>query len=124
MSLVRFISQIGVGLVTGIVVVGGLFFFCWLLAAGCSRAHVSVSNQSGTTVSNLVISGSCKERRTDSLATQSEWRTVTPYHSGLMHFSFDCAGMSYSTNTELGSAFVGVFYTISSNMIVIIQKKG
>ena len=60
----------------------------------------------------------------DSLATQSEWRTVTSYQSGLMRFSFDCAGMSYRTNTELRSAFVGVFYTISSNMIVVIQKKG
>jgi hypothetical protein len=102
-----------------------LFFTCWILAAGCSRAHVLVSNQSGTTVSNLVISGSCKERHADMLTTQSEWLTVTPYDSdGLMRFSFDCAGVGYSTNTELRSGFLGVFYTISSNMMVIIQKKG
>jgi len=34
-----------------------LFFTCVILAAGCSRAHVFVSNQSGTTLSNLVIFG-------------------------------------------------------------------
>jgi hypothetical protein len=102
-----------------------LFFTCWLLAAGCSRAHVVVNNQSGTTVSNLVIAGSCKNRHADVLATKSEWRTFTPYDSdGLMRFSFDCAGVSYSTNTELRSGFLGVFYTINSNMIVIVQKKG
>jgi hypothetical protein len=102
-----------------------LFFTCWILAAGCSRAHVFVSNQSGTTVSNLVISGSCKKRHADILAAQSEWRTVTSYDSdGVMRFSFDCAGVSYSTNTELRSGFLGVFYMIGSNMIVIIQKKG
>jgi hypothetical protein len=102
-----------------------LFFMCWLLAAGCSRAHVFVANQSGATISNLVVSGSCNERHTDTVATQSKWRTITPYdHDGMIRFSFDCAGASYSTNTELRSGFLGVFYTIHSNMIVTIEKKG
>ncbi len=102
-----------------------LFFTCWILAAGRSRAHVFVNNQSGMTVSNVVISGSCKKRHADILATRSEWKTVTPYdRDGQLHFSFDCAGVSYSTNTELGSGFLGVFYRISSNMVVTIQKKG
>lgn len=101
-----------------------LFFTCWLLAAGCSRADIIVTNQSGTTISNLVISGSCKERHADVLATQSEWRTATPYDSGTMRFSFECGGVSYGTNTELRSALLGVIYTISSNMTVTIQKRG
>lgn len=120
MTLVRSI----VGII-GTVAFGILIFIaCWVLAAGCSRAHVFVSNRSGTTISNLVISGSCKERRAEVLATQSEWRTVTSYDTGQMHFSFDCAGLNYSTNTELQTGFLGVFYTISSNMIVTMQKKG
>jgi hypothetical protein len=101
-----------------------LFFACWFLAAGCSRAYVFVQNQSGTTISNLVISGSCKERRAETLATQSKWRTVTPYDSGQIRFSFDCDGMSYSTNAELREGFLGIFYMINSNMIVTVEKKG
>lgn len=101
-----------------------LFFTCWLLAAGCSRAHVFVNNQSGTTISNLVISGSCKTRRAETLTKQSEWRITTPYDSGQMRLSFDCAGLSYSTNTGLRAGFLGVFYMINSNMIVTITKKG
>jgi len=120
MTLVRFITGIIGTMVLGIL----LFFTCWILAAGCSRAHVFVSNQSGTTLSNLVISGSCKERHADTLVSQSEWRTVTPYDSGMMHFTFDSAGMHYSTNTELNAGFLGVFYMISSNMVITIQKRG
>ena len=102
----------------------GAFFICWILAAGCSRAHIIVTNQSGTTLSNLVISGSCKERHADTLVSQSEWRTVTPYGSGMMRFTFDSAGMHYSTNTELNAGFLGVFYMISSNMVITIEKRG
>ena len=100
-----------------------LVFICFILAAGCSRAHVIVTNQSGSTLSNLVISGSCKERHADTLVTRSEWRTVTPYDSGIMRFTFD-SGMSYSTNTELRAGSLGVFYVISTNMIITIQKRG
>ncbi len=120
MTPVRFIA----GIIGTLVLAVLLFFTCWILAAGCSRAHVFVSNQSGTTLSNLVISGSCKERHADALAAQSEWRTVTPYGSGTMRFTFDSAGISYSTNTELNAGFLGVFYMISSNMVITIQKKG
>ena len=101
-----------------------LFFGCWFLAAGCSRAHVFVSNQSGTTISNLVISGSCKGRRVETLATQSEWRTTTPYHEGEISFSFDSAGVSYHTNLAVRSAFLGVFYTIGTNLIIRVDTKG
>jgi hypothetical protein len=101
-----------------------LTFTCWVFAAGCSRAHIIVTNQSGTTVSNLAISGSCKERHVDVLATQSEWLTVTPYDNGIMRFSFECDGSRYTTNTELHSAFLGVIYTISTNMIVTVQTRG
>jgi len=101
-----------------------MFFTCWILAAGCSRAHIIVTNQSGTTLSNLVISGSCKERHADTLVSQSEWRTVTPYDSSMMLFTFDSAGMHYSTDTELNAGFLGVFYMISSNMVITIEKRG
>ena len=120
MTLVRFITGIIGTLVLGIL----LIFACWILAAGCSRAHNIVANQSGTILSNLVISGSCKQRHADTLAAQSEWRTVTPYDSGLMRFTFDSAGMSYGTNTELNAGFLGVVYTINSNMMITLEKRG
>jgi hypothetical protein len=120
MPFVRAILRIVAILAGGIL----LFFTCWIVAAGCSRAHIIVTNQSGTTVSNLIISGSCKDRHADILATRSEWRTVTPYDSGMMRFSFECGGTSYTTNTELRSAFLGVIYTISSNMIITAQTRG
>jgi hypothetical protein len=101
----------------------GIFIACWVLAVGCSRGHVFVNNQSGTTISNLVISGSCKERHAETLATQSEWRAVTPYEAGIVRFTFDCGGITYSTNTELRVGFLGLFYMVHSNMTVTIQKK-
>jgi hypothetical protein len=106
------------------VVLIAAFFICWILAAGRSRAHIIVTNQSGMTLSNLVISGSCKERHADTLVSQSEWRSVTPYDSGMMRFTFDSAAIHYSTNTELNAGFLGVFYMISSNMVITIEKKG
>jgi hypothetical protein len=107
--------------VAGLVVV---FFGCWILAAGCSRAHIIVTNQSGTTLSNLTISGSCNQRHSDTLAPQSEWRTVTPYHEGEIWFSFDGAGVSYRTNVGVRAAFLGVFYTIGTNMIIRVETRG
>jgi hypothetical protein len=99
-----------------------LLFVGWLLAAGCSRAHIFVANQSGSSISNLVISGSCKERRTNTLAPLSEWRTVTPYHSGgQIQFSFVSAGRSYIISpdkcTNL-SGFCGISFMVASNMMV------
>jgi len=120
MPFVRFIGSVIATLAAGTVIV----FTCWILAAGCSRAHIAVTNQSGTTLSNLVISGSCKERRANTLVSQSAWRTVTPYESGMMRFTFDSAGISYSTNTEVNAGFLAVFYMVSSNMMITVQKKG
>src|SRR5262249_13073399 len=99
-----------------------IFFVSWLLAAGCSRAHIFVANQSGLAISNLVISGSCKERRTNTLAPLSEWRTVTPYHGGgQIQFSFVSDGRSYiitpDTCTNL-SGFCGISFLVDSNMMV------
>jgi len=101
-----------------------LFFLCWLLAAGCSRAHIIVTNHSSTVVSNLVISGSCKERHSDMLAAESVWRTATPYHEGEIWFSFYSSGVSYRTNAEMRSAFLGVIYTIGTNMIIRVETRG
>ena len=101
------------------VVLVALFFLCWFLAAGCSRAHIIVTNQSGTTLSNLTISGSCHERHSDSLAPQSQWHTSTPYHDGEIWFLFDGAGVSYRTNVGVRAMFLGVFYTIGTNMIML-----
>ena len=76
------------------------FFVGWMLAAGCSRAHIFVANESRMPLSNLVVSGACKERRADALPPFAEWRTVTPYRSGgLIHLSFvltPCLVHSYS----------------------------
>ena len=120
MTLIRFIMGILGTLVFAIL----LFLTCWILAAGCSRAHIFVSNQSGATLSNLMISGSCKERHAETLAPLSEWRTVAPYDSGMMRFAFDSAGINYSTNTELNAGFLGLFFTINSNMMITVQKRG
>jgi len=99
-----------------------LFFTCWLLAAGCSRAHIIVTNQSGSAISNLIISGSCKQRQLDILAATSEWKTVTPYRSGgYFQFSFVGAGSSHTASPNTGtnlSGFCGIFFTIGSNMAV------
>lgn len=99
-----------------------ILFVGWLLAAGCSRAHIFVANQSGSSISNLVISGSCKERRTDTLAPLSEWLTVTPYRGGgQIQFSFVSDGKSYiispDTCTNL-SGFCGISFRVASNMVV------
>lgn len=99
-----------------------LFFSSWLLAAGCSRAHIFVTNQSGSAVSNLTIAGSCKQRHLEILPAASEWKTVTPYHTpGHFQFSFASAGGSHTANPDTGtnlSGFCGISFTISSNMTV------
>ena len=120
MPFIRFVSAS----IAMVVLVIALFFTCWILAAGCSRAHIVVSNRSDITLSNLTISGSCHERHSDALAPQSKWRTVTPYHEGEIYFSFDSAGVSYRTNVGVRTAFLGVFYTIGTNMIIRIETRG
>ena len=100
-----------------------VFFGCWILAIGCSRVHVMVRNQSGATVSNLVISGSCKERRAEVLLAQSEWHTSTPYHKGEISFSFDSAGVSHHTNIGVKSEFLAVTYTIDTNTIIGVDTR-
>src|SRR5437588_6329977 len=110
------------GMISVLALVVFLFFTCWILAAGCSRAHVLVRNQSGCTISNLVISGSCKERRSYTLATDSEWQTVTPYQSGgLIQFSFVSASSNYVVHPNTGtnlSGSCGIFFRVASNMLV------
>ena len=112
-SLIR-----GIAFLVGPVVV---FFGCWILAAGCSRAHVVVTNSSGTSLSSLVISGSCKERRVDALAPQSEWRAVTPYRGdAVIRFSFSSAGKEYTSNPDIHPGYRGPFmlhFTVDSNMV-------
>jgi hypothetical protein len=99
-----------------------MFFTAWILAAGCSRVHILVTNQSGATLSNLVISGSCKERHADTLAASSEWHTSTPYRSGgLIQFSFETTGQNYTTNSDAclnHSGFCYVWFTIGTNMVI------
>jgi len=118
MPFVRFILQVIATLTIGALIV----FIGWILAAGCSRAHILVTNQSDATLSNLVISGSCKERRADTLAARSEWQTSTPYHSGgLIQFSFVSAGKNYITNSDMDinhSGFCAISFTVVSNMVV------
>jgi hypothetical protein len=104
-----------------------IFFTCWILAAGCSRAHVFVTNQSGMSLSNLVVSGLSKERRSDALAPLSEWHTATPYRRGcLIQFSFETAGQNYTTNSDAcldHSGFCAVWFTIGTNMVIISRAK-
>ena len=110
------------GMIGALALVVLLFFTCWILAAGCSRAHIFVANQSGSTISNLVISGSCKERHSDVLPTLSEWQTVTPYNSGgHFQFAFVSAGSNYTARPDTGtnlSGSCGISFRIASNMVV------
>ena len=110
------------GMIAAVAFVVLLFFTCWILAAGCSRAHILVTNQSGSTVSNLVISGSCKQRRSDILPAFSEWQTVTPYNSGgHFQFAFVSAGSNYTARPDTGtnlSGSCGISFRIGSNMVV------
>ena len=101
-----------------------IFFGGWLLSAGCSHAHIFVTNQSGTTLSNLTVSGSCGPRHLNILAPQSEWRTHTAYHEGEISFSFDSAGVTYRTNVGVHNAFLGLIYTIGTNMIIKLESRG
>lgn len=99
-----------------------LFFTGWILAAGCSNAHISVRNESSTTLSNLIVSGACKERRTNALLAFSEWRTVTPYRSGgLIQLSFVGAGTKHIACPDMNtnrSGPCGITFRIDSNMVV------
>jgi len=109
------------GMTALLAVVVLVFFTCWLLAAGCSRAHIFVANQSGST-SNLVVSGSCEQRHLDILPATSEWKAVTPYHSGgHFQFSFVSAGSRHTISPDTGTnlcGFCGISFTIGSNMAV------
>ena len=122
MTLVRFILAIITGIIGALAFAVLLIFTCWILAAGCSRAHIQVTNQSGMSLSNLVISGLGKMKRSDTLAPFSAWHTTSPYHRGyLIQFSFEAAGQSYSTNSDacLGhSGFCAVWFTIGTNMAI------
>jgi len=99
-----------------------VFFAGWMLAAGCSRAHIFVANESRMPLSNLVVSGACKERRADALAPLAEWRTVTPYRSGgLIHLSFVGAGSNYFASPDMDtnhSGHCGITFRVDSNMVV------
>lgn len=109
------------GTIAGLAFVVLLFFTCWILAAGCSRAHILVSNKSGCTISNLVVSGLGKERHSDTLAPLSEWQTAASYHRGcLIQFSFEVAERNYSTNSDAclnHSGWCSVMFTIGTNMV-------
>ncbi len=99
-----------------------LFFTCWLLAAGCSRAHIVVSNHSGSTISNLVISGSCKLRRSAALPTLSDWRTVVPYNSGgRLRLSFVSGGSNYTASPDTATNLSGscaILFRVGTNLAV------
>src|SRR3954467_7219281 len=118
MSFTRLISSVLAIPVTLVVI----FFSGWILAAGCSRAHILVRNESGTTLSNLGVSGASKQRRADTLAAPSEWITVTPYRRGdLIQLSFVSADKSYVTTAEMDtnhSGICGITFTVDSNRVV------
>jgi hypothetical protein len=121
MAFVRFIGYIIATLAIAVVI----FFGCWFLAISLSRAHIQVINQSGTTLSNLVISGSCKERDKDELAPLTEWHTTTPYH-GPIQLSFVSNGKNYVSDPVLhtnDSGFCGIFFLIDSNIVVKIETR-
>jgi hypothetical protein len=95
---------------------------CIVMGVGCSRAHVTVQNRSGLTLSNLVVSGLSCERHTKILATNSEWVTVTPYwgDAATIGLSFDCAGKSYTQKkaAEFKHAPHDIDLSVQTNMTV------
>jgi hypothetical protein len=99
-----------------------VFFILWLWAIDASRAHFLVRNETGGPISNLVISGSCTERRLDVITPKSEWKTVSTYqHPGHFQLSFVCDGSSYTNIPYAGTnlfGFCGVSFIVGSNRIV------
>jgi len=97
-----------------------VFFIGWIWAINSSRAHILVRNQSGTTLSNLTISGSCEQRHVDTVSDHSEWQTVTPYRKGgQIQFSFLSGAKRYSSSPEIytnHSGSCGITLTVLSNM--------
>ena len=122
MSFVRLIAYIAATLVIAIVII----FAGWTLIAGLSCANIVVANQSGTTLSNLVISGSCKEHDRDKLAVLAEWHITTLYN-GPIHLSFVSNGKRYVGEPVLSTndaGFRGIFFLVGSNMVVKIKTRG
>ena len=111
-----------VGMVAMVAFVVLVLFTGWFPAFSCSRATILVSNQSGGAISNLVISGSCKERHADVLPTGSDWHTATPYRNAeLIRLSFICNGSNYVAGTHAGtnlSGSCGISFQIGSNLVV------
>jgi hypothetical protein len=99
-----------------------VFFIGWVWAINSSRAHILVRNQSGTTLSNVTISGSCEPRHADTVGDHSEWQTVTPYRKGgQIQFSFLSGAKPYSSSPEIytnHSGSCGITLTVLSNMTV------
>lgn len=99
-----------------------VFFIGWIWAINSSRAHILVRNQSGTALSNLMISGSCEQRHIDTVGGHSEWQTVTPYRKGgQIQFSFLSGAKRYSSSPEIYTNHSGscsITLTVLSNMTI------
>jgi hypothetical protein len=120
-SFVRFIGYI----IATLAIAVAIFFGCWFLAALPPRAQILVINQSGTTLSNLAVSGSCPEHDKDKLAPLAEWHVQLLYH-GPIHLSFTSDGKPYVSNPVLSTndaAFRAIFFLVGSNMVVKIETR-
>jgi hypothetical protein len=99
------------------------FFIGWIWAFNSPRAHVFVRNQSGATLSNLTISGSCEQRHLDTVGDRSEWQTVTRYRKGgKIQFGFSSGATRYSSISEIytnHSGSCGITLTVLSNMSIL-----
>jgi hypothetical protein len=118
MRVVRFLLVFFGALLLAVAV----FFALWIFAIGSSRAHILVSNRSGSSISNVVISGSCQQRTLDVIAPGLEWCTETRYQAGgTIRLSFVSATGSYAASpdhSENLSGSCGIAFDISSNMVV------
>jgi hypothetical protein len=99
-----------------------LFFIGWFCAINSPHAYVLVRNQSGVTVSNVVISGSCERRQAESVTAHREWHTGTRYaKGGHVQLGFLSGAHVYTATVDLDTNHAGacgITFTVFSNMTI------
>jgi hypothetical protein len=103
-----------------------LFLLAVLLLAGCQRPPVViVGNQSGMTLSNVVVSGRGFTNRVGRIAAGAEWRlTVQPQGESSLHVGFDAAGRRVESGLDTYLEPDGGYrlrVTVQSNLSVTVR---
>jgi len=100
-----------------------------LFLVGCSRSKstITLDNQSGFTLSNILISGCCEARHTNELLPRTQWVAVTPHwQDAPIQLSFDSQGQHYTTNSGFyieGGTSYQIRFVVGSNLAAISEVK-